>query len=319
MRHAPAADPQTYPVSQPGLPATSTRQGKPSTNFLIREIGLQTMQNECYSTGRSFLSWIGGKSLLADRIIPLIPEHQCYCEVFAGAAWLLFKKPESEVEIINDINIELVTLYRVVKNHLEEFIRYLKWILVAREEFERFKEANPDTMTDIQRAVRFYYLVKTGYGSRIKNPTFSIGTSRASNFNLLRIEEELSAAHLRLSRVYVENLPYQQLIQRFDKPHTFFYIDPPYYGCEDYYGKGIFGREDFGRLREQLSGVQGKFCLSINDTTEIREIFDGFRIMEVPTRYSVANGKSKAVGELLIMNYEPAIQQVPDLVNRRRK
>lgn len=279
-------------------------------------MGNADVQNEGNSTGRSFLSWIGGKSLLADKIIPLIPEHRCYCEVFAGAAWLLFKKPESEVEIINDINVELVTLYRVVKNHLEEFIRYLKWILVAREEFERFKSANPETLTDIQRAVRFYYLVKTGYGSRIKNPTFSVGTSRASNFNLLRIEEELSAAHLRLSRVYVENLPYQNLIERFDKPHTFFYIDPPYYGCEDYYGKGIFGRDDFGRLREQISGLQGKFCLSINDAPEIRETFKGFHVMAVPTRYSVANGKSKAVGELLITNYEPAIQQTVDRMKR---
>ena len=75
---------------------------------------------------RSFLSYYGGKSLLARKIIPKIPEHTCYCEVFAGAAWLLFKKEESQVEIINDINKDLVTLYRVIKHHLEEFIRYLK-------------------------------------------------------------------------------------------------------------------------------------------------------------------------------------------------
>jgi len=60
----------------------------------------------------SFLSYMGGKSLLTKKIIPLIPQHQCYCEVFSGAAWLLFRKEESEVEIINDINSDLVTLYR---------------------------------------------------------------------------------------------------------------------------------------------------------------------------------------------------------------
>lgn len=75
---------------------------------------------------KSFLSYLGGKSLLAGKIVKRIPEHTCYCEVFAGAAWLLFKKEESEVEILNDINTELVTLYRVIKHHLEEFIRYLK-------------------------------------------------------------------------------------------------------------------------------------------------------------------------------------------------
>lgn len=92
---------------------------------------------------RSFLAYMGGKSLLANKIVSKIPKHNCYCEVFAGAAWILFKKEESDVEIINDINTDLVTLFRVVKLHLEEFIRYLKWILMAREEFERFKNENP--------------------------------------------------------------------------------------------------------------------------------------------------------------------------------
>ncbi len=87
---------------------------------------------------KSFLSYLGGKSLLASKIIPKIPGHTCYCELFAGASWLLFKKEESDVEIINDINSDLITLYRVVKHHLEEFIRYFKLVLVAREEFKRF-------------------------------------------------------------------------------------------------------------------------------------------------------------------------------------
>ena len=254
---------------------------------------------------KSFLSYLGGKSLLAKKIIPLIPEHTCYCEVFCGAAWLLFKKEESEIEIINDINADLVTLYRVIKHHLEEFIRYFKWILVARDEFDRFKLEDPATLTDIQRAVRFYYLLKAGYGSRIESPSFSVSTLRHSNFNLLRIEEELSAAHLRLSRVYVENMPYAEVIKRYDRPHTFFYIDPPYHGCEDYYGHNIFSRDDFTRLRDLLSGISGKFIMSINDVPEIRDLFSSFRIEEVTTSYSVPGAnKKKVVTELLIMNCE---------------
>lgn len=80
---------------------------------------------------KSPLSWMGGKSRLAKTIIPLIPEHHCYCEVFAGAAWILFKKEPSQVEIINDLNSDLVTLYRVIRYHLEEFVKHLKWLLVA--------------------------------------------------------------------------------------------------------------------------------------------------------------------------------------------
>lgn len=248
---------------------------------------------------------VGGKSLLTKRIIPLIPEHHSYCEVFAGAAWLLFRKEESEVEIINDINSDLVTLYRVIKHHLEEFIRYLKWILVARDEFERFKIENPESLTDIQRAVRFYYLLRNGYGGKVYKPTFNISTTRRSNFNLLRIEEELSAAHLRLCRVYVENKPYEEIIRRYDRPDSFFYIDPPYYSFEDYYGPRIFEREDFTYLAELLSNVQGKFIMSINDVPEIRKLFNDFYIEEVSTSYSAAGAnKKKQVTELLIMNYK---------------
>ncbi len=254
----------------------------------------------------SFISYIGGKSLLTKKIIPLIPKHTCYCEVFAGAAWLLFRKEESKVEIINDINTNLVTLYRVVKHHLDEFIRYLRWILVARDEFERFKAENPATLTDIQRAVRFYFLLKAGFGSRVDNPSFSISTLRNSNLNLLRTEEELSLAHLRLARVYIENMDYEKIISRFDKEHTFFYIDPPYLGCEDYYGKNIFGREDFECIRNILTGIAGRFIMSINDTPEIRDLFKSFRIEDVRTRYNMSMSSSKkreGVTELLIMNF----------------
>ncbi len=257
---------------------------------------------------KSFIAYMGGKSLLAGQIIKKIPNHNCYCEVFAGAAWLLFRKDEmtSRVEIINDINTDLVTLYRVVKHHLEEFIRYFKWVLVAREEFERFKAETPESLTDIQRAVRFYYLLKSGYAARIKHPSFSIATSSRPRLNLLRIEEELSAVHLRLARVYIDNKPYERFISQYDKPDTFFYLDPPYYGCEDYYGDGIFHREDFQRLRDILSAIRGKFIMSINDIPEIRKLFNGFCIESIGTSYSCGGAdKKKKVTELLIMNYEP--------------
>ncbi|MFA7685150.1 MAG: Dam family site-specific DNA-(adenine-N6)-methyltransferase [Syntrophales bacterium] len=256
----------------------------------------------------SFLAYMGGKSLLANKIIPKIPEHKCYVEVFAGAAWLLFKKEEtvSDVEIINDINLDLVTLYRVVKHHLEEFIRYFKWILVSRDEFYRFRKEAPETLTDIQRAVRFYYLLKLGYAARIKDPSFSVATTSKPRLNLLRIEEELSAVHLRLSRVYIENRSYAEVFARFDKPDTFFYVDPPYYGCEDYYGNGIFNRDDFLKLRDILAGINGRFILSINDVDHIRDLFSNFHIETVETSYSAAGAnKKKHVNELLITNYKP--------------
>lgn len=255
---------------------------------------------------RSVLSWVGGKSLLADRIIPLIPDHRCYCEVFAGAAWVLFKKSESKAEVINDINVDLVTLYRVIQHHLEEFIRHFKWTLISRSEFDRQRAVDPAVLTDIQRAARFYYLTRMRFSSNLRSPSLGVSTLQGPRLNLLRIEEELSAAHLRLARVYVENLPFLKLIDRYDRPHTFFYVDPPYYGSEDDYGKGLFSRADFDVLAERLAHIKGKFLLSINDTPAVRKIFGRFKWREVSTRYSLGNAdKSKARRELLVMNYGP--------------
>lgn len=265
------------------------------------------MAQERQTQGKSFLFWVGGKARLADRIIPLIPDHACYCEVFAGAAWLLFKKPESKSEVINDINVDLVTLYRVVQNHLDEFVRYFRWAIVARDEFERLHRVDPSALTDIQRAARFYYLIRSGFSAKVGSTTFGISTTSAPKLNLLRIEEELSAAHMRLARVYIENMPFAELLDRYDRPHTFFYVDPPYYGSEDDYGKGLFKRSDFAELAESLARLKGRFILSINDTRETRAIFGGFHVRRASTRYSLGGAdRARQVGELLVLNYRSA-------------
>lgn len=252
---------------------------------------------------KAFFSYFGGKSRLVPTILPLIPPHDVYGEVFAGAAWVLFGKPESKVEAINDINRDLVTLYRVVQNHLEEFVRYFKWVLVSRDEFSRLKSVDPNTLTDIQRAARFWYLLRLGYASQIGNSHFSISSSKGPNLNLLRIEESLSEAHLRLSRVWVENRDFEAFIKKFDGEKTFFYIDPPYHHCETAYGKGIFSYDDFDRLAKTLADVKGKFMVSINDTPEMRAAFGLFRQHPVKTTYSTKAARTEAVPELLITNY----------------
>lgn len=79
--------------------------------------------------------WIGGKRRLADILITRFPPHSCYVEVFAGAAALFFLRPPTEVEVLNDINDDLVNLYRVVQHHPEEFTHRCKWALSSRQVF----------------------------------------------------------------------------------------------------------------------------------------------------------------------------------------
>jgi DNA adenine methylase len=92
------------------------------------------------------------------------------------------------------------------------------------------------------------------------------------------------------------------LRKRYDRTDTLFYLDPPYWGCEDDYGKALFVRDDFDRLEGVLKGIQGRFILSLNDVQEVRELFSAYHIEAVRTRYSINGGKQKQVGEVLISN-----------------
>jgi len=169
---------------------------------------------------KPILPWPGGKRRLLKHLYPLFPEHQCYVEPFAGGAAALFLNPApAPLEILNDLNGELVNLYRVVRHHLDEFVRMFRWALVGRQMWEWAQMERPETLTDIQRAARFYYLQKLAFGAKVTGQTFGIvATGKGPRLNLLRIEEELSAAHLRLSRVIIEHLPWHDCIRRYDRP-----------------------------------------------------------------------------------------------------
>ena len=139
---------------------------------------------------RPLIPWMGGKRRLAPAILPLFPDHSCYVEPFCGAAALFWLKNPSQVEVLNDINGELVNLYRVVQHHLEEFVRQFKWALSSRQIFEWHKVTRPETLTDIQRAARFFYLQKNAFGAKVAGQNFGTSTTTPPKLNLLRLEED---------------------------------------------------------------------------------------------------------------------------------
>lgn len=249
------------------------------------------------------IPWIGGKRRLANQILPLFPDHTCYVEPFCGAAALYFMKPPAKVEVINDINGELVNLYRIVKHHLEEFIRQFKWALTSRKIYEWMQITPSETLTDIQRAARFYYLQKLAFGGKVDGQTFGAATTSAPRLNLLRLEEDMSQAHLRLSRTTIEHLGWQECVNKYDREHTLFYCDPPYWGTEGY-GVG-FGLEQYDQMASLAKSIKGKMIISVNDIPEMREAFAGLRMETVSIRYTVGgqNGRSQR-SELVIRNFD---------------
>ena len=251
-------------------------------------------------------SWVGGKTRLSKKIIPLIPPHICYAEAFTGGAAIFLKKEPAKVSALNDINGDLINLYRIIQNHLEEFIKQFKWLLTSREMYDKYKKSDNLLLTDIQRAVKFYYLQKMAFGGQVESRSFGISPLAPPRLNILRIEEELSAMHLCLSGVYIENLPWQMFIERYDRDKTFFFCDPPYYKTAGY-GVG-FGIEEYHDLAKIAQSMKGTMLITVGDGEEMREIFSDkiFKIQTVPITYSCGNNrtqKQKKAKELIITNY----------------
>lgn len=257
---------------------------------------------------KSPLNYLGGKSRLADKIVKVLPEdHICYCEAFCGASWVLFAKEPSKSEVINDMDNELVTFWRVIQNHLEEFFRYFKYAVTSRRIFEIEGMKNVETLTDVQKAVRYFYLQRLGFGGKVHARTFGTSATGPARLNLSNIEERLLQVHWRLSKVTIEHLDACECIQRYDRPTTLFYLDPPYWETAGY--AVPFEEADYTRLKEVLLGIKGRFVLSLNDVSGVRAVFKPFKIHRVTTKYSSGNGavtpemRSEERAEVLIMNF----------------
>ncbi len=243
-------------------------------------------------TAKPLVPWIGGKRKLAQHLLPLFPDHQCYVEPFCGAAALFFMKPESKVEVLNDINGDLVNLYRVVKHHLEELYKQFKWVLTSRENWSWLQITPPETLTDVQRAARFLYLQKLAFGGKVDGQSFGTATTSRPRFNLLTLEEDLANAHFRLSQTTIENLPWDKVIEKYDRPHTLFYCDPPYWQTTGY---GVsFPWEEYEKLEFLARTIKGKMIISINAHPEIRKLFKDLPVVEVDYKYTVGGAKKRS-------------------------
>lgn len=220
----------------------------------------------------SFIPWIGGKKLLRKEILSRFPKEQPsrYIEAFGGAGWVLFAKEHNskQLEVYNDLNGDLVNLYRCVKYHAQE----------------------------VQRAARFLYLIKVSFGADGK----TYGTNAKNISYSVNMLPEISK---RLNRVVIENKSYDNLIKVYDRNNALFYLDPPYYKTEKYYGN-LFDEEDHIKLRDILKDIKGKFILSYNDCAFIRELYSDFYIEEVERNNNLVKDGDSRYKELIIRNYK---------------
>jgi len=245
----------------------------------------------------SFISWIGGKHLLKKEIYKRFPrQFNKYIEVFGGAAWVLFYKEHKGYEVYNDYNSELVNLFKIVKYHTPELQRELQFTLNSRQLFLEMRDNyNVSGLTDIQRASRFFLLIKQSYASKLS----TYGCVK-KDINL--VIKNLDAIQQRLSTVIIENKDFEDLIKTYDSENTFFYLDPPYYNTEKYY-QVKFTKNDHVRLYETLKNIKGKFLLSYNNCEYITNLYREFKIETLTRQNNLSISKNSNYDELLISNY----------------
>jgi DNA adenine methylase len=275
---------------------------------------LAHLDEQTHKPLNSPFKWVGGKSRLRKYVIELLPEHTCYVELFSGAAWTLFGKPLSDVEIINDIDQDLVTFFRVLREKPEELIASFEWELVSRAEFERLAELDASQLTDVERAHRFYYLIMAGWGGELHYPRFQTSITDGGHGNRLigalkTLRQRLQPVHERLRTVIIENLDWQACLERYDRPGTVMYVDPPYPGNKCNYAHNMRGWDEHHFLAERLKRTQCKWILSSYDIPEIRLLFSDHFILGVQSASGMSvekNGSARTLNrEVLITNYAP--------------
>ena len=184
---------------------------------------------------RAPIPYYGGKGYMYKEIIALFPPHRAYVEPFAGAAWVLLNKPPSPIEVYNDLDGEVVNLFRVLRDQGDELKRLLELTPYARGEFIECLKAE-DEDGPVERARKCFVRMRQGFSGVGKSPGYwsyditSRVKNRASTVSkwLSSIDSALPAVISRLSNVQIECLDALDIIPRYDTAETLFYCDPPY-------------------------------------------------------------------------------------------
>lgn len=213
------------------------------------------------------ITWFGGKSKIAPKIIKHFVAHQTYCEPFGGSAAVLLAKEPSRVEVYNDLNSDLANLFRVLRTPalFEQLCVGLEYTLYARAEFDLAKETTTDS---IERARRFIVRQRQSHGGFGKRWSYCVEDSSMGMSSAVRRWQagidRLPLIHQRFKRVQIEQDDWRTVMQRFDRPRTLFYLDPPYVPDTRVNGRyqHELSQDDHQRLVDYLLTVKGMVVLS---------------------------------------------------------
>jgi DNA adenine methylase len=254
---------------------------------------------------RQAFSSIGGKRAIAKKLITLFPEHRNYVEAFAGGAAVYFAKQPSEVEVLSDMTDDVIAIYRGIQQLDQQKLAALQskdWI-VSRERFNALRDyyRAGQYVDDVDHLYTLLYLRHAVFGSG--DPSKSVDISAIGR--PLSIINDLPEIQQRLQNTKIVHADARKVIQAFDAPDTFFYLDPPYpvgTGERKDYNIGSFTMQDMAELFEILKKCRGQFLMSIPGTLHpyVPEEF-AVNYIETPVLQGARRIGSQ---ELVVSNYE---------------
>lgn len=253
------------------------------------------------------ISYYGGKQTMLKHIIPLIPEHKVYTEAFAGGCAVLFAKNPVECEVINDTNQELINFYRVAQNDYDALKREIDASLHSRDQHTHAKHimTHPQFFTPVERAWAVWIGSKLGFASMLDG-TFGYDRSGTTNLKLFNAKDQFTETICqRLTHVTVEAEDGKNVIQRYDCPEAFHFVDPPYVNSDCGHYIGTFNEQDLRQLLTILSGVEGKFMLTMFPHNEIRDFVSrfGWTIHKIERQITASKESRRRQEEWMVTNY----------------
>lgn len=223
---------------------------------------------------RTPIHWLGGRGRIVSKLLPMVPPHHIYVEVFGGGASLLLAKDPSLVEVYNDRDSGLVDFFRVLRDP-QKFARLYELLMLtpySREEYIFCREKWEECKDDVERAFRWFVVARgsfsgifgSGWGAAVTSS--ARGMAKSSSAWLSAITA-LPMIHERMMRVQIEHADFREILHRYDTPETFFHVDPPYV-LETRKGGGYrheLTLDDHRELVELVLGLQGKAMVAAYD------------------------------------------------------
>ena len=270
------------------------------------------------------IAYYGGKAMMLDIILPLIPKHIHYVEPFAGGGSVFWGKSPAKVNTLNDTNHRVVNFYAVLKSkpHLEEFLTIIQRTPCSEYLYDYFlkiyeEEARP-LMPDVESAVAFFYVcicsvnhsigtgfcVSSGVGGRMVKQKHYYGKVKWIANNTDRVIKKLQSIQL-LCRDALSVIKTCDM----ETGESFFYCDPPYIGADQGHYGG-YSEDDFNALLDKIGTIKGKFLLSCYQTDYLNEavLKNGWlkKIYKLSKNSKILYGDTMSKGveeEVIITNY----------------